>query len=279
MPDVIFSKGGYGSVPVVLVAWLYRIPVLIHDSDVIPGLANRFAAKFAKRVAVSFAETAKYFPPKKVAFLGIPIRLELVEKCLSNTESDREQAKKIFEIVSQKPVIFIIGGSQGGKKINEMILGALDILLKKYEIIHQCGKESFKHLSKIVGSNLPQGYHLLPFLNETEMAAAFLLADLVISRAGATSIFEIAACHKPSILIPIPNSASGHQRENAFAYARSGGAIVIEQQNLSPHLFLKQISDIIENPEISQKLMEGAKNFAKLDASEKIAQVLIEMGK
>lgn len=276
MPDALFSKGGYGSVPVVLAAWLYRIPILIHESDSWPGLANRLAAKLAQRIAVSFSETQDYFPKEKTALLGSPIRLNMIKKCLS--QEDRAEAKQVFEIKTQNPVIFVMGGSQGGRRINEIVLGTLPQLLKKYEIIHQCGARQYQQVVKILSQSTTPAYHLFSFLDEKQLALAYLLADLVISQAG-SSIFEIAACYKPSILIPLANSAGDHQRENAFNYARSGACLVIEESNLSPHLFLKQIDNVISDKNLSQKLISGAKGFARLDAAEKIARVLMEMAR
>jgi UDP-N-acetylglucosamine--N-acetylmuramyl-(pentapeptide) pyrophosphoryl-undecaprenol N-acetylglucosamine transferase len=274
MPDVIFSKGGYGSVPVVLAGWLYRIPILVHESDAIPGLANRLAVKLSKRIAVSFALAEKYFPSEKTALVGNPIRLEVVQACLSVDEVNREKARNIFKITSQKPVILILGGSQGAQKINEIVLTVLRQLLEKYEVIHQCGPKNYQPIVETMNeSSLPSNYHLVPFLDENQLAAAY-----VISRAGAGSIFEIATCGKPSILIPLPNAASDHQKENAFAYAQAGATVVLEQANLTPHLFLNEIAKILDKPELIQKMASSARNFSRPEAAQRIAEALIEMG-
>jgi len=278
MPDVIFSKGGYGSMPVVLVGWLYRIPILVHESDTIPGLANRWAAKFSKRIALSFASAKEYFPLEKTALVGNPVRSEIIQICLLTDEKMKEEAKGIFGLVGQKPVIFILGGSQGAQKINEFILQILPQLLGKYEIIHQCGPKNLQQIEKAIKQSPSPAYHFFPFLNENQMGAAYLLADLVISRAGAGSIFETAACAKPSILIPIPQAASDHQRKNAFAYAQAGATVVLEQANLTSNLFLSKISQILDNPELAQKMSQSAKNFYEPGAAQKIAEELLEMG-
>jgi UDP-N-acetylglucosamine--N-acetylmuramyl-(pentapeptide) pyrophosphoryl-undecaprenol N-acetylglucosamine transferase len=277
MPDVIFSKGGYGSVPVVLVGWLFRIPVLIHESDTVPGLANRLAGRLAKRIAISFAAAEKYFPFQKTALVGNPIRSEMVQICLSTNPADKEKARNLLNLTSQKPVILILGGSQGAQKINEITLGILPQLLEKYQVIHQCGPKNLEQIKTILGQSLPNGYHLYTFLEENQIAAAYLISDLVISRAGAGSISEIAACAKPSILIPLSGSASGHQRENAFVYAQAGAATVLEQANLTPHLFLNEIAKILDDLELSQKMAANAKNFSQPEATQKIAQALIKM--
>jgi len=276
MPDVVFSKGGYGSLCPVFVSWLYLIPVLSHESDVIPGLANRIGSIFSKRLAISFQSTEKYFSKEKTALIGNPIRLELIQSCLSDNPEDKERAKSAFKIASRKPVIFILGGSQGAEKINQLVLFVLPNLLDKYEIIHQCGVKNYEGVKGSI-KELPANYHLFPFLNESQMASAYLLSDLIISRAGAGSIFEIAACAKPSILIPIPQSSSDHQRKNAFAYARAGAAMVLEQDNVTPNLFLSEISRILNNPAKIQEIKENAKNFSQPSAADSLAQAILEM--
>ena len=302
MPDVIFSKGGYGSVPVVFIGWVFHIPILIHESDTIPGLANRLTSVFSKKLAISFESTKKYFPGKKTALVGTPIRLRLVQTCLSTDPEDKNRARNILGITTEKPIIFILGGSQGAMKINNLVLRVLPELLDKYEVIHQPGIKNYQDIEKRVlavrrSSLLPRDYHIFPFLEEDQMACAYLLADLVISRAGATSIAEINACGKPSILVPLPKSASDHQRKNAFASAAAGAAVVLEQPkstshrslirraaivleepNLTPNLFINEINKLFDNPETTQKMAANAKNFSRPDAAQKIAQELIEMG-
>ena len=279
MPDVIFSKGGYGSIPVVLVGWLYRIPILIHESDTVPGLANRLTAKFSQRIGLSFALTEDCFHSQKTALVGNPVRSGIIQTCLCRDEKFKEEVKKIFNIVSQKPIIFIVGGSQGAKKLNEFILQILPQLLEKYEVIHQFGPKNYQQIEKTIKQSRPSDYHFFPFLDETQMGAAYLLADLVISRAGAGSIFEIAACAKPSILIPLPQAAGEHQKKNAFAYAQAGATVVLEEINLTPHLFLNKISQILSHPETTQRMSQSAQDFRQPKAAQKIAQALIEMAK
>ncbi len=207
MPNAVFSKGGYGSVPVVIAAWIYRIPVLIHESDATPGLANKFAAKFSKRVAVSFLDSAKYFPTKKTAVTGNPVRDDIFN-------GSKEEAKRIFGITDTKPVLLVLGGSQGAQPINDIIFASLIILLQRYEIIHQCGEGNLKSFKQLISGEKLPGFFLYPFLNGEQLRHAFAAADLVISRAGAGTIAEIAALGKPSITIPLPNSAADHQTKN-----------------------------------------------------------------
>jgi len=272
MPNVVFSKGGYGSVPVVLAAWLYRVPVIIHESDAVPGLANKFCAKFSKRVAISFNEAAKYFKEGKTALTGNPVRAALFG-------GSREEAKKIFGLSGAKPVLFIFGGSQGSQALNDVTFESLPALLARLEIIHQCGTENYEMIKQLMPGNFPENYHLLPFLNEEQVRAAYAAADLVVSRAGASNIAEIAALAKPSILVPLLNAAADHQNKNASEFAHFGAAIVLEQMNLTPHLFQNQIFSLLDNPSLLKKMGENAKKFSQPDAAAKIAQEVLNIAK
>jgi len=236
-PDLIFSKGGYGSLPVVLTGYLLGTPIIIHESDVVPGLVNRFLSKFAMEIFVSFpVEKIKYLPKEKMIFVGNPIRLDILG-------IDKKDGSNFFSIKSRKPVILILGGSQGSQRINEVIFDILNELLIDFEVIHQVGQNNFKEaeyfVEVIIDKKLRENYHYYSFLNIKELSLALNLADLVISRSGSGSISEIAAVGKPSILVPLPESAQNHQLENAYLYAQRGACIVIEENNLTPHFLLK----------------------------------------
>lgn len=275
MPDVIFSKGGYDSFPVVLVGWLYNIPILIHESDTVPGLANRLSSKLSKRIGVSFNSAEKYFPQKKTALIGNPIRSEVVEKCILNNQEEKQRIKGDYKIISQKPVILVLGGSQGAEKINHLILLTLPQLLEKYEIIHQCGENNYEYVK--ARSTQSENYHLFSFLDEEQMSNVYSISDFIISRAGAGSICEIAICGKPSILIPLPKSGGDHQRQNAMIYSQSGSGVVLEELNLTPNLLLNEISKILNNDELYRQMSNNAKNFSRPEAAEKIVKELIEL--
>src|SRR6185369_12166940 len=241
-PDVVVSKGGYASVPTVIAAWLLRIPIIIHESDAKPGRANLLAAKFATKIAISFDSAAAFFPAKvqdKIARTGIPIR-----KALMRVEV--EGARQYLELESGIPTVLILGGSQGSMKINETILSSLPGLVSFANIIHQTGPANFTEVegvSKVVLTKNPNAarYHPVNYLDQVSMQRAAGVADLVISRAGANSIAEIGLWKKPAILIPIPETISHDQRTNAYSYAKSGAAVVIEEQNLAPHLFVAEV--------------------------------------
>jgi len=273
-PDVIFGKGGYASFPVLLSAKILRIPVVIHESDSVPGKVNLWAGKFAKRIAVSYPEAAKYFPKDRVALTGNPVRNELV---LRKVEGSRE----FFKLEPDLPVILVLGGSQGSKIINDAMIDALPELLKKYQVLHQTGKNNFKEASEtgdvvLLNNDFKQRYHVVDYFNTISMRMAAGAANLIISRAGST-IFEIAAWGVPSIIIPITESRNDHQRSNAFAYARAGACEVVEEENLTSNILTAEVSRIISSPEISERMAEGAKGFFKPRAAESIALEILKI--
>lgn len=275
LPDVVFSKGGYGAFPVMIASALFRIPIIIHESDAVPGKVNLFSAKFAWRVGISFKHAADYFPQEKTALVGVPIRKRILG-------GKTEEAKEELDIISQQPVVGIIGGSQGSQKINEAVLGILKELTDNYEIVHQTGEKNFEDVKGEAGVILEFGhkerYHPYGFLNENMLRNFYQASDIIVSRAGASDIFEIAAWGKPAILIPLRNAAQDHQRKNAYEYAAAGGAIVVEEENLSPHILLAEIRKVLENPGEMKKMKEAAQKFARIDSAEIIAKEILKLG-
>jgi UDP-N-acetylglucosamine--N-acetylmuramyl-(pentapeptide) pyrophosphoryl-undecaprenol N-acetylglucosamine transferase len=273
MPDVVFSKGGYAGVPVVVAAWLYRIPIVIHESDIMPGLANQFAGRLAKKVMVSFPGAANFFSPEKVEIVGNPIREEL-------TQGSAEEARRVFGLQEGRKIILVMGGSQGARAINESILHILPKLLKNYEIIHQTGKGEYENILQEVGKLGIKvghgGYHPYPFLSDN-LPDALKVADLIINRPGANSIGEIAANGKPAIIIPPRHSANDHQNLNAYALQEAGAAIVLNQDNLGENIFFEKIEEVMNSGELQFELSERIKKFYNPDAAEKIAQELINL--
>ena len=286
MPDVLFSKGGPGSLPVVLACWFYRVPIIIHESDSAPGLANLMASKFADRIAVSFNSATKFFIAKnsklseKIALTGNPTRKSLTDSAL-----EQEAAKQIFSFDSKKPLILIIGGSQGSAKINDFMLNAsLELMEADIQVLHQTGVNNFddaKKELKFILENYTEKemarYKIVPYF-EKDLQDAYAAADIIISRAGSGSIFEIAAFGKPSILIPLQKSAQNHQIQNAYEYAGSGAAIVVEEANLMPNIIISQIKKIVSDPEKFKKMSEAAKNFSKPEAAKIISEEIIKLG-
>ena len=274
-PDVIFCKGGYGSFPTVLASRLFKIPLVVHESDTVPGRVNVWAGKYARKVAVSFPEAAKYFPEDKVALTGVPIRRELHSVAT-------EGAVEFLGLENNVPVVLILGGSQGSKVINEIIVDALPQLVGDFQIIHQVGKENIedvKNTALIVleGNENSSRYRPFDYLNALALRMAAGAADIIVSRAGASAIFEIALWGIPSIIIPITEEVSRDQRSNAFSYARSGAAVVIEEENLSASIIASEIRRIVNNAEVKEEMSKCAKQFSNADAAKKIATVLIDI--
>lgn len=275
-PDVVVSKGGYGSVPTVLAARLLRIPVIIHESDAKPGRANLLAAKFATKIAISFESAAAYFPKKvqnKIARTGIPIRKAL-------TRIEPEGARQYLGLESDLPTILILGGSQGALKINEAVLSALPDLVALANIIHQTGQAHFKNIesvSRVALAATPHAsrYHPINYLNEISLQRSAAIADLVISRAGANSIAEIGIWQKPAVLIPIPEPISHDQRTNAYSYARTGAAVVLEEGNLTPHLLVSEVHRILSDPELAKHMKDAAAGFTDPDAARILANEVL----
>ena len=273
-PDLIFSKGGFGSVPAVIAGWILRVPIFLQESDISAGAANRFSSRLSVEIFTAFpVNKTTGIPLKKMISTGNPIRTKLLE-------ADKKEAKKALKLVGEKPVILILGGSQGAQRINDKILEILAEFLKDFEVIHQCGPKNFNEIKNEVKVILPKElqkyYHLYPFLEDKNLANAYACADAVVSRAGAGAIFEIAALGLPSILIPLPESARKHQLKNAYCYAETGSSIIIEETNFMPHFFLGKLKNLFSNPKKIKKMKQEAKEFSRPKAAQVIAEYIIE---
>ncbi len=271
-PDVILSKGSYTSVPVTVAAYLLRIPVVVHESDTKLGSANKLASRFARYVAISFPEVAQKLPKAKVALTGIPIR-----KMLLSTPSEPLRQLGLPE---DRPLIFVTGGSSGAERLNNLILEALDELLPDFTILHQVGTAHESKMASTAASlikdiDLLEHYFVKGSLDVEEMNLALSAASLVISRAGTGTIYEIAHKGKPAILIPIPEEISHDQTSNAYAYARTGAAAVLEEGNLEDGLLQAEIHRIIGDPAVFSQMSASASRFATQDASGLLATALL----
>ena len=275
MPDVVFSKGGAASVPVVLAARFYRIPVLIHDSDSVAGRANSWLGKWVQKVAIAYPSAAQYFPAGKTALTGNPVREEIFS-------GSRDRSKERFGLDPQKKTIVLFGGSQGAHGLNNAFLRILPLLLTRgVQVIHQTGSNHLKGVLAIaaeLGVPTENGsYHPIDFLSAEEMGDALASADVVISRAGAGSIAEVAACRKALVLVPLPSAANDEQRKNAYDIAEIGGALVLEEANLGEHLFLENLENLINNDGLRAEMGEKLHVFYHSDAAELIADGLIDL--
>jgi UDP-N-acetylglucosamine--N-acetylmuramyl-(pentapeptide) pyrophosphoryl-undecaprenol N-acetylglucosamine transferase len=225
-PDVVFSKGGFVSCPVVWASWILRKPVIIHESDITPGLANRLSIPFAKKICYSFPETARYLPSGKGVHTGLPVRQNLISGSV-------DEGRRLCGFTDNKPVIMVIGGSQGSRIINQAIEQSLDHLLKNFNICHICGKGGL--------TKEREGYRQFEYVNE-ELPHLFALAGLVISRSGATTLFELLALRKPSLLIPLATNASrGDQILNAESFNRQGFSEILQQEKLTSQTLVESV--------------------------------------
>lgn len=268
-PDVIFAKGGFPSFPVLFAARLFRIPVIIHESDSVPGRVNAWAGKFAQKIAISYAEAAQFFPEGRTALTGNPIREEILRP-------SGKDAFKELGLDPSIPVLLVLGGSSGARTINGQMETLSPRLVEKYQIIHQTGEANMAEVQTTVngllsGNPNASHYHIYGYLENQTMKLAAEAATIVVSRAG-SAIFEIAAWGIPSILIPIANHVGDHQRKNAFAYARAGGAVVIEEANLGPNILMSEIENLMQDANKQNTMKDSAKAFARTDAAEKIAE-------
>jgi len=280
-PDIVFSKGGFASVPPVIASWILRVPIVTHESDIVPGLANRIIARFASKILISFSAAEKYFDKNKVVLTGNPIRSDIAQ-------GSRENALEFFKLSSDLPTVLIFGGSQGAQKINEMVLEILPNLIEKCQVIHQCGDKNYEEIKNKISKldlKYPERYCIYPFIND-EMKDAYAIADIVISRAGANSLAEIVALKKPNILIPLSTSANNHQPENAKFFSEKNASLIIDEtvdnsQDLADAIFklladknlqyqMKQnLSKIALSQNASWKIAEEIMNI-QLDVSENI---------
>ncbi len=275
-PDVVISKGGFAAFPTLVAAKILRIPVIVHESDTVPGRVNKWAGKFARRVALSYPEAAQYFNPSKVSITSQPVR-----KTIARTTKDG--ANEFFELDPATPTIGIIGGSLGAKVINNILTELAPELIKKYQVIHQTGPKGYEEAKTDVGVILGQHtrrtrYKLFPYFNDLQTKMFGGASDIVISRAG-SSLFEIAAWGKPSIIIPGRAEVyhADHQRKNAYHYARTGAAVVIEEKNLTASILLNQIELILDHPDRYQVMATHAKQFYNPDAARLIATEAIKI--
>ena len=232
-PDIVFSKGGFVSVPVVLAARMNRIPVIIHESDITPGLANRIAIPSASKVCVTFQEAMQHIPSGKAVHVGSIIRQDLLE-------GDPVQGRKFCGFTSRRPVLVCIGGSLGSAKINQALRSCLPELSSKFQIVHICGK------GQLIDGYDIEGYRQYEYIHE-ELADVLAAADMVISRAGSNSIFEFLTLRKPMLLIPLSKAASrGDQILNAESFERAGYAQVLTEEELGRDTLLRAITQLSE---------------------------------
>lgn len=263
-PNVVFSKGGFVSVPVVMAAKTRHIPVIIHESDLTPGLANKLAMPSATKVCCNFPETLPYLPKEKAVLTGSPIRQELLH-------GNKQAAKDFCGFTDDLPILMVMGGSIGSVYINNAIRGCIDTLLTKYQIIHLCGKGNIDESLKD-----KKGYAQFEYISEN-LPDLFSAADLVVARAGANSICELLALHKPNILIPLSRNASrGDQILNANSFAKQGFSAVLEEEEVTSEKLMATIDDVMAH---RSKYIDAMKNSGQMNAIETIMGLIEEVSR
>jgi UDP-N-acetylglucosamine--N-acetylmuramyl-(pentapeptide) pyrophosphoryl-undecaprenol N-acetylglucosamine transferase len=260
-PDVIFSKGGFVSVPVVVAGKKCKVPTIIHESDMTPGLANKLAIPSATKVCCNFPETLKHLPKEKAVLTGCPIRQELLT-------GDRDAALKFCKLTNNKPVILIVGGSLGSVNVNNAVRAILPDLLKDFHVVHLCGKGK---LDETLCQT--EGYVQYEYIKE-ELPDLFALADVVISRAGANAICELHALHKPNLLIPLSAKASrGDQILNARSFEKQGYSVVMEEENITEDSLLASIRSLYAD---RQKYTTAMANSERADSIKLVLDLIEE---
>lgn len=257
-PDIVFSKGGFVAVPVVIGASLNKVPVVAHESDITPGLANKLSIPYCSKICVTFPESLEHVKKSKGVLTGTPIRKELFE-------GSKLTAIKICNFQESKPILMVIGGSLGSKVINDAVRNSINILLLKYNIIHICGK---KNLDEKLKNKV--GYAQFEYVDK-ELPHFLAAADIVLSRAGANVLFELLALKKPNILIPLSaKSSRGDQILNAASFEKSGYSMVIQEENLNDKILVDKINDLYNNKNKyiknmnSSNLNNGVQNILKV---------------
>lgn len=252
-PDVVFSKGGFVSVPVVLAAKNHKIPAIIHESDMTPGLANKLCIPSATKICCNFPEAMEHLPKDKAVLTGTPIRQELFQ-------GDPLEAVSFTGLDANKPTILVVGGSTGSVKVNEAVRGCLDELLKTYQIIHLCGKGKMDSAYEN-----HTGYVQFEYIKK-ELSSLLAFSDIVISRAGANAICELQALAKPNLLIPLGSNASrGDQILNAESFQKQGFSHVLTEENLTKETLLAAISHVYEHRADYKKAMEASRMTNSID--------------
>ncbi len=274
-PDAVLSKGGYASVPTSIAAWILGIPLYIHESDAAAGRSTIFLSRFAKNVFVSYKSATDSFPFEKVIHTGQPIRGALLHP-------ESEGANELLDLDPSVPVLWVVGGSQGAQKINNLILGMMPDLLQHFQIIHQTGTGNYDQVIKESNSilhnfSLKSRYHPLAYMDELMIRRIAGVADLAITRAG-SALFEFAAWNIPTVVVPFAVSNADHSKKNAYSYASHGACTVVEESNLTPEIVRTELIRIISDSGVIASMKQGAESFATRLAAKEIAYRVMQSG-
>ncbi|HWQ59810.1 MAG TPA: UDP-N-acetylglucosamine--N-acetylmuramyl-(pentapeptide) pyrophosphoryl-undecaprenol N-acetylglucosamine transferase, partial [Candidatus Fimivivens sp.] len=274
MPDVVFAKGGSVSVPVCLAAVALRIPIVLHDSDAVAGKANVFLSTFASRIAVAYGSAAAAFPSRKTAITGNPVRAEMLQ-------GNANRANSYFGLSAERPLVLVLGGSLGARALNTAVARMLPDIIRETQVLHQTGEKNYREAVSLAGEYGIKagrdGYVAAPFLSGTELADALSRADLVISRAGAGAVSELAACGKAVILVPLASAANDEQRMNAYEVAAIGAAVVLEEANLGEHMLSAKVDSLLRDPVLRTTMSDKIRAFHNPAAADMIADGIISL--
>lgn len=273
-PDAIFTKGGYVCLPVGIAARFLRIPIVVHDSDAHPGLTNRILSKWAHSIATGAPLEYYSYPKNKSHYVGIPINHQF----MPTTAVGQRQAKEDWEVDPDRPLLVVTGGGLGAKRINDTVGLVLSKLLKNSSVILISGSGQYDELRAIMPKN-SNHFRLHSFVDN--MHSLLAAADVVVARAGATTILELAATQKPTILIPNPKLTGGHQVKNAKVYGDAGAVKVLDEDDLEerPELLVDGVKEILDNPTETKKMAKKFLSFAKPDAAADVAKLILEAAK
>lgn len=281
-PDVAFTSGGYVAVPAGLAARVNGVPLLMHQQDVPPNLSNRLIAPLATRISVAFTDSLQYFPAQKTMCLGNPVRQEV----LDIRQTVPQQARTQLGLAADVPLLLVTGGSQGARRLNQIVCRALPELLAQYQVLQISGKKLFDETQELAAqttagldAGTKQRYRLVPYMSE-EMPVVLQAADLVVCRAGAATLSELAILQKPSILVPLPPAiGSSPQEANAAMFGRLKAAEVIRNDDFAPELLVKAVKSIVDDQARSQEMVEALKGLARPNATHEIAETVVKMVK
>lgn len=277
-PRVVFATGGYVALPVVLAASPAGVPTVVHEQTLVPGLANRIAARRARRVAVTFHDTARFFPAGRVVVTGNPLRPEL-------RGGSRSRAVEQFSLDPSLPLIYVTGGAQGAQRINRVIGEALPALLRQAQVIHQCGDNPqtgdrawLEARRATLPPALARRYTLRPWVG-AELADIYAAASLVVGRSGAGTVNECCQLGVPALYVPLPGSRGGEQAANARYVERAGGCLVLPQDALTPERLVERVESLLGDPRRLKEMAERARALAVPDAAERIVSLLLEVAR
>lgn len=274
-PDVVFTKGGYVCLPVGIAVYLLHIPLVVHDSDAHPGLTNRILSKWATAIATGAPLKYYRYPVEKSRYVGIPIASEFHEF----SELERRGAKTKWGIVVNRPLIVITGGGLGASRINDAVVFVISDLLKLASVILVSGNGQYDELRSLTPPN-DDKFQLHAFISK-DMASLLGAADVVITRAGATTILELAALVKPTILVPNGQLTGGHQLKNAAVYLKEGAVVVVDEDKMveNPQILVSAVRDILSNPEKTKRMAKEFASFARPNAARDVADMIISSAK